>query len=71
MAFEADRAARGTQEPGDRIDERRLTGAIGAEDGNRFSGAQANAYFVERLVTAVGVAQPENFKHGACHAFRV
>ena len=50
---------------------RRLAGAIGAEDGNRFSGAQANADFVERLVTAVGVAQPEDFKHGACHALQV
>jgi hypothetical protein len=71
MAFETDRAACGTQEPGDRIDERRLAGAIGAEDGNRFSGAQANADFVERLVPTVGVAQPEHFKHGAGHAFRV
>jgi hypothetical protein len=56
------------QKSGDGIDERGLAGAIGAEDGNRFPCTQANVDLVERLVAAVGVAEPKNVKHDALHS---
>jgi hypothetical protein len=53
FAFELDRPARRPHEPGDRVDEGRLAGAVGADEGDELSGPDVKADLLHRLHRAV------------------
>ena len=53
LALEMDAARPRAQQPRDRVHERRLAGAVGAEEGHDFAGADMQARLPEHLELAV------------------